>query len=104
MVIGGGYIGVEIGSFLNAFGTKVKILEAGPGILNGQADPDCVAVVSKLLKKREVEVIPFAKAKHFKKVKGGLLVTFEVDGKEQTTECDKILVTVGRKPNGIRPV
>ena len=100
VVIGGGYIGVEIGSFLNAFGTKVKIIEAGAGILGGVADPDCVAVVSKLLKKREVEVIPHAKAKGFKKVKGGLAVTVEVDGKDQIFECDKILVTVGRKPNG----
>jgi dihydrolipoamide dehydrogenase len=99
VVIGGGYIGVEIGSFMNALGTHVQIVESSPSVLNAVADAECVAVVTKLMKRNGVEPIVNAKAKGYKKVKGGLEVTIEVDGKEQVLPCDKILVTVGRKPN-----
>ena len=99
-VIGGGYIGLEIGSCLNSLGSKVTVIEASSGVLNGVADPECVQVVTKKLKKNGVEVLTNAKAKGWKKVKGGLEVTVEVDGKPQVIACDKILLTVGRKPNG----
>lgn len=99
VVIGGGYIGLEIGSYMRNFGTEVTVLEASPSILNGAADPDCVQVVARKLKKSGVEVLTNAKAKGWKKGKGGLEVTVDVGGKEQTIACDKILLTVGRKPN-----
>jgi dihydrolipoamide dehydrogenase len=98
-VIGGGYIGLEIGSYMANFGTKVTVIEATGSVLNGAADPDCVQVVARKLKKSGIEVLTNAKAKGFKKVKGGLEVTVDVGGKEQTIACDKVLMTVGRKPN-----
>jgi dihydrolipoamide dehydrogenase len=98
-VIGGGYIGLEIGSYMANFGTKVTVIEATGSVLNGAADPDCVQVVARKLKKSGIEVLTNAKAKGFKKVKGGLEVTVDAGGKEQTIACDKVLMTVGRKPN-----
>lgn len=99
VVIGGGYIGLEIGSYLAKFGTKVTVVEAGPALLNGVADPDCVQVVARRLKKNGVEVLTNAKAKGWKKGKGALEVTVEVGGKEQVLQAEKILLTVGRRPN-----
>ncbi|MBX3020827.1 MAG: dihydrolipoyl dehydrogenase [Bdellovibrionales bacterium] len=99
VVIGGGYIGLEIGSYMQKFGTQVTVVEAGPALLNGVADPDCVQVVARKLKKSGVEVLTGAKAKGFKKGKDGLEVTIDVGGKEQVLKADKILMTVGRKPN-----
>lgn len=99
VVIGGGYIGLEIGSYMQKFGTSVTVVEAGPALLNGAADPDCVQVVARRLKKNGVEVLLNAKAKGYKKGKDGLDVTIDVGGKEQIIKCDKILMTVGRKPN-----
>jgi dihydrolipoamide dehydrogenase len=98
-VIGGGYIGLEIGSYMANFGTKVTVIEATGSVLNGAADPDCVQVVARKLKKSGIEVLTNAKAKGFKKVKGGLEVTVDTGGKEQIIACDKVLMTVGRKPN-----
>ncbi len=98
-VIGGGYIGLEIGSYMRSFGSEVTVVEAASGLLNGLADPDCVQVVARKLKKSGVEVMLSAKAKGWKKAKGGLEVTVDVGGKEQLIKCDKILLTVGRKPN-----
>ena len=99
VVIGGGYIGLEIGSYMNKFGTQVTVVEAGPALLNNVADSDCAQVVARRLKKNGVEVLLNAKAKGFKKAKDGLEVTVEVSGKETVLKTDKILMTVGRKPN-----
>lgn len=98
-VIGGGYIGLEIGSYMANFGSKVTVVEATAGVLTGAADPDCVQVVARKLKKNGIEVLTGAKAKSWKKGKGGLELTVDVGGKEQVVACDKILLTVGRKPN-----
>lgn len=99
VVIGGGYIGLEIGSMLAKFGTKVTVVEAAKGLLVGLADPEAVQVVARRLKKNGVEVITEAKAKSFKKAGSGVEVTVEVQGKDQVIKAEKILVTVGRKPN-----
>jgi len=99
VVIGGGYIGLEIGSYMAKFGTQVTVVEAGPALLNGVADPDCVQVVARKLKKNGIEVLLNAKAKGFKKTKDGLDVTVDVGGKESVVQADRILMTVGRKPN-----
>lgn len=99
IVIGGGYIGLEIGSMLAKFGTKVTVVEAAKGLLVGLADPEAVQVVARRLKKNGVEVITETKAKSYKKAGSGVEVTVEVQGKEQVLKAEKILVTVGRKPN-----
>lgn len=103
VVIGGGYIGLEIGSMLSNFGTKVTVVEANKGLLVGLADPECVQVVARKLKKNGVDVMLEAKAKSWKKSAGknggGVEVTVEVNGKEQVLKADKVLVTVGRRPN-----
>lgn len=99
VVIGGGYIGLEIGSFLNKFGSDVVVLEAMSGLLTGLADKDAVQIVARKLKKSGVEVKLGAKAKSYKKSGSGVEVTVDVGGKEEKIKADKILVTVGRKPN-----
>ncbi len=98
LVIGGGYIGLELGTYLCKVGSKVTVLEGGPKLLAAM-DQDCVNVVTRGLKKRNVEIITDGKAKSWKKGKSGLEVTYEVGGKTATVECDVILSTVGRKPN-----
>ncbi len=99
IVIGGGYIGLEISGFLANFGSEVVILEAMKEMLAGVADKDATQVVVRKLKKKGVQIITEAFAKSFKKKGSGVEVTYEVAGKTQTVEGDKILLTVGRKPN-----
>ncbi|KYG63446.1 dihydrolipoyl dehydrogenase [Bdellovibrio bacteriovorus] len=99
-VIGGGYIGLEISSYLRKLGTEVTVIEAQSALLAGVVDPDCAQVVERKLKKAGVNVMYGAKAKGQKKVKDGYEVTVEINGKEEVVKCDKILVTVGRRPNG----
>lgn len=99
-VIGGGYIGLEISSYLRKLGTEVTVIEAQSSLLAGVVDPDCAQVVVRKLGKAGVNVLYGAKAKGQKKVKDGYEVTVEINGKDEVVKCDKILVTVGRRPNG----
>ncbi len=105
LVIGGGYIGLEIGSYLAKLGSQVTVLEASEALLKGMADPECVQVVARKLKKTGVEVQLKAKAKSYKKMAGGAKaaaafeVVAEVAGQEKKFAADKILCMVGRRPN-----
>lgn len=99
IVIGGGYIGLEIGSYLRKFGAEITVLEAGKGLLAGVADPECVQVVERKLKKNGVEMVFNARATGYKKAGSGVEVSALVDGKTVTYKADKILLTVGRRPN-----
>lgn len=98
-VIGGGYIGLEIAGFMAKFGTQVTVLEAGAEPLSGVVDKDAVQVVLRKLKKLGVQVITKAKAQGFTSDKKGVVVTADVAGTSTQFAADKILVTVGRKPN-----
>ena len=98
-VIGGGYIGLEISSYLAKLGAEVEIIEAASGVLTGVADKDCVQVVQRRLKKNGVIIHTDAKAKSYKVLGKTLELTFEIKGQTKTIKTDKILVTVGRRPN-----
>ncbi len=100
ITIGGGYIGLEISSYLRKFGCEVTVVEAQSELLAGVVDPECAQVVTRKLKKSGVEVLYGAKAKGQKKSGSGYEVTVEIGGKDQVIQADKILVTVGRRPNG----
>jgi dihydrolipoamide dehydrogenase len=98
IVVGGGYIGIEIGTLYAKLGSKVTVVEALPSILTGN-DPEIVQIVSRKLKKLGVEVMTGAKAKSWTEASGRAAVTLEVGGRDVTLEADKVLVAVGRRPN-----
>ena len=97
VVIGGGYIGIEIGTLYAKLGSKVTVVEALPAILAGN-DPDIVQVVARKLKKLGVEVMTGAKAKSWSEKDGRAVVVIDQGGKDVTLEADKVLVAVGRRP------
>jgi dihydrolipoamide dehydrogenase len=98
LCVGGGYIGMELGTFYAKVGTKVTVVEAGPQIL-GIVDADLVRVVEKNLKKRGVEILTSTKVKAVKKNAKNVEVTFETAEGEKKQTFDKVLVTIGRTPN-----
>ena len=98
VVIGGGYIGLEIGTLYAKLGSKVTVVEALPGVLPG-TDPELAQVVARKLKKMGVEVLTGAKAKSWADKDGRAVVTVEHGGKDVTVDADKVLVAVGRRPN-----
>lgn len=98
VVIGGGYVGSELGSVYANFGTEVTFLEGAKDILGG-FEKQMTQLVKKRLKKKGAAIVTEALAKSAEETTNGVKVTYEVKGKEETVEADYVLVTVGRKPN-----
>ncbi|WP_374718885.1 dihydrolipoyl dehydrogenase [Parageobacillus toebii] len=98
VVIGGGYIGTELGTAYANFGTKVTIIEGADEILSG-FEKQMTAIVKRRLKKKGVEIFTNALAKGVEERQDGVTVTFEVKGETKTIDADYVLVTVGRRPN-----
>lgn len=98
VVIGGGYIGTELGSSYANLGSEVTIIEGGNDILAG-FEKQMTQIVKKGLKKKGVEVVVKASAKGVEETATGVTVTYEVGGEEKKVEADYVLVTVGRRPN-----
>ncbi|MGG1480660.1 dihydrolipoyl dehydrogenase [Bacillus smithii] len=98
VVIGGGYIGTELGNAFANFGTKVTILEGGDEILPN-FEKQMSSIVKRNLKKKGAEIFTNALAKGVEEKEDGVVVTYEVKGEEKTVEADYVLVTVGRRPN-----
>jgi dihydrolipoamide dehydrogenase len=100
LVIGGGVIGLELGSVYQKFGSELIVVEATPTLLPG-TDPDLTAVVEKKLVKHGAKIFKNAKAMGFEKQSDGS-VAVRVDvggGKFENVLCDVVLVAVGMRPN-----
>ncbi|WP_281190951.1 dihydrolipoyl dehydrogenase [Staphylococcus schleiferi] len=98
VVVGGGYIGSELGTAYANFGTEVTILEGAKEILGG-FEKQMVAPVKKEMKAKGMKIETEALAKSAEETENGVKVTYEVKGEEKTIEADYVLVTVGRRPN-----
>jgi len=99
LVIGGGYIGLELGSVYSALGSKVSVVEMLDSLLPG-ADKDLVAHLSKRIKSSFEDVMLNSKVVEMKETKNGLKVKIEdKDGKVKEDEYEYVLMSVGRKPD-----
>lgn len=98
VVIGGGYIGTELGSAYANLGSEVTIIEGGADILAG-FEKQMTQMVKKGLKTKGVEIITKASASGVEETDTGVTVTYEAKGEEVKVEADYVLVTVGRRPN-----
>src|SRR5690349_22040129 len=103
LVIGGGYIGLELGTVYGVLGTKVTVVEMLPGLLPG-ADRDLVLHVHKRVEKLFDSILVNTTVAAVEEEQGGIRVTFDgPDVKEREKVFDKVLVSVGRKPNSEIP-
>lgn len=98
LVIGGGYIGMELGTVYASFGSKVVLVEAMPSILSG-ADPDLVRPVAKYAEKAFKEVRLNTKVTKMATSGKQIKVNMEFDGKKVEELYDRVLVSVGRVAN-----
>ena len=96
VVIGGGYIGLEMGMMYRRLGSEVTVLEASPRVLPGQ-DEDCVKIIQRSLKKSKTKVMTETFAKSWKKDAGGLVVTVEKNGKRLGLELNRGFVSTNKK-------
>jgi dihydrolipoamide dehydrogenase len=98
VIIGGGVIGVEFGQFLSAMGTKVTIIELAPNLIPG-LDRQMAVLLEKMIVRSGIEVVTNARVKRVDHKGMETAVVYSVDGQEKTATAEKILLTVGRKPD-----
>jgi dihydrolipoamide dehydrogenase len=98
VVIGGGVIGVELGSVWRRLGAHVTIVELLPSILAGY-DPELVHEAEKAFRKQGLDIRTATKVTGARREGARLLVDIEKDGKTETLDADRVLVSVGRRPS-----
>ena len=102
LVVGGGYIGLELGSVYAALGSRVTVVEMTGGLLPG-ADRDLVNILAKRIEQICEAVWLNTKVTGMKEVKEGISVSFEGEGKQGEQTFDRVLVSIGRRPNATIP-
>jgi dihydrolipoamide dehydrogenase len=98
IVIGGGYIGAELGQMYSKFGTKVTIIEGMDSVLPG-FDKDMTRLVAKNMAKTGIEIVTNAKAESAVQNDKEVTVKYSVGGESKEITAEYLLVTVGRRPN-----
>jgi len=99
LVVGGGYIGMELGTVYHELGSKVSVVEMTPGLLPG-ADRDLTDVLYKRVKGLFSKIMLDTKVVKMETSQNGITVTFaDKLGKEFKEEYNKVLVSIGRRPN-----
>jgi dihydrolipoamide dehydrogenase len=99
LVVGGGYIGLEMGSVYSALGAKVTVVEMLPDILTG-ADRDLVSPLRKRLEGEFHQILTNTKVLKLEATPAGIVVHLEGKDIESPQTFDRVLVSVGRIPNG----
>lgn len=98
VIVGGGYIGMELAFAFSDLGSDVTVVESLDRVLNG-FEKDITRPVLAAAKEKGISIITNAKASSYTKDKDKLTLVYEKDGKTEEIETDKIAVMVGRSPN-----
>jgi dihydrolipoamide dehydrogenase len=98
IVIGGGVIGLELGSVWRRLGAKVTVVELMPSILPGM-DDELVKEADKIFRKQGLEIRTGTRVTSGRRTKDGVTIEIEKDGSKETLEGDYVLVSVGRRPS-----
>jgi dihydrolipoamide dehydrogenase len=100
LVIGGGIIGLEMGTVYDALGSKVSVVEFMDGLITG-CDRDLVRPLQKRMEKRFESIMLSTKVSRIEAKADGIHVAFEGKNAPATVEVyDRVLVSIGRRPNG----
>ena len=99
LIIGGGIIGLEMGTVYDALGSQVSVVELTDGLIQG-CDRDIVRPLQKRMEKRFEAIMLNTKVTKVEAKKEGIVVSFEGEQAPEPQMYDRVLVSVGRKPNG----
>jgi len=99
LVVGGGYIGLEMGLVYQGLGSKVSVVEFFPRLLMG-ADQDLVDIMVRQVEERLEEILVESRVQNIAEAAGGGFdVAIEHEGETTTRHYDQVLVAIGRRPN-----
>jgi len=99
LIVGGGIIGLEMGTVYDALGSRVSVVELSDGLIQG-CDRDLVRPLQKRMEQRFEKIMLNTKVNTIEPKADGVHVTFEFEGKTESQIYDRVLIAIGRRPNG----
>jgi dihydrolipoamide dehydrogenase len=99
LIVGGGIIGLEMGTVYDALGSKVSVVELSDGLIQG-CDRDLVRPLQKRMEQRFEKIMLNTKVTSIEPKADGVHVSFESEGKSESQIYDRVLIAIGRRPNG----
>ena len=99
LIVGGGIIGLEMGTVYDALGSKVSVVELSDGLIQG-CDRDLVRPLQKRMEQRFEKIMLNTKVTSIEPKSDGIHVGFENEGKSESQIYDRVLIAIGRRPNG----
>ncbi|MGE0226990.1 MAG: dihydrolipoyl dehydrogenase [Dehalococcoidia bacterium] len=98
LIVGGGYIGLELGTVYSALGSQVTVVEMTNGLLPG-ADRDLVEPLQRRLKREFRDIFLNTRVSALEEVEGAVRATFQGEGEPDDHDFSRVLIAVGRTPN-----
>jgi dihydrolipoamide dehydrogenase len=99
LIVGGGIIGLEMGTVYDALGSRVSVVELSDGLMQG-CDRDLVRPLQKRMEQRFEKIMLHTKVNTIEPKADGIHVNFEFEGKLDSQVYDRVLIAIGRRPNG----
>ena len=99
LIVGGGYISLELGQMFSRFGTEVTILERNPQLLAHGYEPEVGRSIGEVFAEEGIQVVTRATARAARQEQGEVVVTAMVGGRERQYRAERLLVATGRRPN-----
>ena len=99
LIVGGGIIGLEMGTVYDALGSRVSVVELSDGLMQG-CDRDLVRPLQKRMEQRFEKIMLNTKVNTIEPKVDGVHVNFEFEGKLESQVYDRVLIAIGRRPNG----
>ena len=97
LILGGGYIALELGQMFARFGSEVTILTRGPSILTGY-EPEIAEALTEILREEGLQIVTGAQVRSVERGGGGVAAVMQRHGSSRTLTAEKLLVATGRRP------
>jgi len=98
LILGGGYIALELGQMFARFGTQVTLVTRGKSILSGY-EPEIAEALTELLQEEGLRIVTGAQVRGVRKAGGEVALSLQRHGSQQTLTAEKLLIATGRRPN-----
>ncbi|GAC1565462.1 MAG: mercury(II) reductase [Ktedonobacteraceae bacterium] len=98
LILGGGYIALELGQMFARFGSQVTIVTHGPAILSGY-EPEIASTLTEILRDEGVQIVPGAQVRGVEREGAGVALSVKLHDSQHTFTAEKLLVSTGRHPN-----
>ncbi|HEX8995115.1 MAG TPA: mercury(II) reductase [Ktedonobacterales bacterium] len=99
VILGGGYIALELGQMFRRFGAEVTIVTSGSRALGKHAEPEVGNAIQSILREEGIKIITHAQARGVRMDAGGVAVTYALHGEPHVARGERLLIATGRRPN-----